>query len=112
MVNASPADAAWLTALAGTKVQLTVPRYRMWEGRGYRVGINPVTAGLSQCDLYFKNYGGAEADTDQAELPGFVTEQFQDYSVNVAPPPSAVSGIKELVYPGGWSRSPSARASC
>ena len=46
--GARPDDAAWLSELAGTTVRLTVPRYRMWEGRAYRTAFDSLTAGLSQ----------------------------------------------------------------
>jgi hypothetical protein len=93
VAGAWPADSSWLTALAGRSVQVTVPRYHMWEGRGYRDGVAPVTAGLTQCDLYFKNYGGGEGDGAQAEDPSFMVEPLQDYSVRV-------EGGRELVFPG------------
>jgi hypothetical protein len=93
VAGASPEDSSWLTALAGKSVQVTVPRYHMWEGRGYRDGVAPVTAGLSQCDLYYKIYGGGEGDGGQAEDPSFMVEPLQDYSVRV-------EGGRELVFPG------------
>jgi len=86
-------DAKWLSALAGRKVRITVPRYRMWEGRGYRNGFDPLTAGLSQVDLYWKRYGKSERDWAQAEDPTFIIEQLQYFSVQARE-------ARELVFPG------------
>jgi hypothetical protein len=92
VVGAGLADAPWLSKLAGTEVRLTVPRYAMWEGRGYRRGFSPLTAGLSQVDLYWKRYDGGESGAGQGEYPGLKIEPFQDTAVQI-------HGARELVFP-------------
>jgi hypothetical protein len=91
--GAQPGDTNWLTSLAGRPVSITVPRYSMWGGRGYRTGPDRLTAGLSQIDLYWKRYEGAESAASQAEFPELTIEPLQDWSVSVA-------GRRELVFPG------------
>lgn len=93
VVNATPESAPWLTALAGKPVKVTVQPYRDFEGRGYRTGFGPLTAGLTHLDHYFKKYDGSEAAGRQAEQPDLAIEQFVNYSVSV-------EGGSELVYPG------------
>lgn len=85
-----PADAGWIESLAGKPVRITVPRYRMWEGRGYRDGYHPLTAGLSQLDLFWKKYFW---NGHTSEDPEYLIEQFQTASVDVP-------GARELVFPG------------
>ena len=89
--NAQASDAAWLGKLAGQAVRLTVPPYYMWQGRGYRNGFDPLTAGLSHLDVYWKRYDG-EAFT-QAEDPRLTIEPLQDWSAGAAT-------ARELVFPG------------
>jgi beta-galactosidase len=91
--GAKPADAQWLTALAGRPVSITAPRFHMWGGRGYRMGSDALTAGLSQVDLYWKRYAGEESAGAQAEFPELAVEPLQDWSVSVAE-------ARELVFPG------------
>jgi hypothetical protein len=93
VTGATPADAAWLSDLAGKSVRLTVQPYHMWEGRGYRNGNSPLTAGLTQLDLYWKTYDGSEGAGSQAENPQYAIESLNDYSV-------AVDGGRESVFPG------------
>ena len=88
--GAGAGDAAWLSDLAGAAVRLTAPRYRMWEGRAYRTAFDPLTAGLSQLDLYWKQYVW---NGNPTESPEFVIEQLQDASVDA-------DGGRELVFPG------------
>lgn len=88
--GASPDDAPWLSELAESSVRLTVPRYRMWEGRGYRSEFHPLTAGLTHLDLFWKQYVWNSNITENAD---YVIEQFQDWSIDAA------SG-KELIFPG------------
>jgi Tfp pilus assembly protein PilF len=90
VAGAGPADAAWLESLAGQPVRFTVPRYRMWEGRGYRDGFHPLTAGLSQLDLFWKKYFW---NGHTSENPEYILEPFQNASVEMA-------GARELVFPG------------
>ena len=75
-------DAQWLGTLAGAAVRITIPRYRMWEGRGYRNGCDPLTAGLSHLDLFWKRY---QWNGSTIEDPSAVIEQLQDASVAVDP---------------------------
>jgi len=91
--GAQPDDAPWLSRLAGTTVTLTAPPYHMWEGRGYRALTEPVTAGVSQCDLYWRDYVTIEAAGCQAEDPSTTIEPLQNFAVSAA-------GAKELVFPG------------
>lgn len=93
VAGATPADAQWLSDLAGKDVRLTVQPYHMWEGRGYRNGNSSLTAGLTLLDLYWKTYDGSEAASSQAENPQYVIEPLNDYSVTV-------DGSSELVFPG------------
>ena len=88
--GARPEDAAWLSELAGSAVRVAIPRYRMWEGRAYRAGFDPLTAGLSHLDLYWKNYVW---NANQVENPEQLIEQLQDYSADA-------DGGRELVFPG------------
>jgi hypothetical protein len=90
VAGATAEDAAWLSDLAGTSVRVTVPRYRMWEGRGYRNEFDLLTAGLSHLDMFWKRY---EFLYITSEDPTCVIEQFQNASVDVA-------GGRELVFPG------------
>ena len=90
IAGARPEDAAWLTDLAGKKVRITVPRYRMWEGRGYRDGFDALTSGLSHLDLFWKRY---DVQHDTADNPEFIIEQLQHSSVDM-------DGGRELVFPG------------
>jgi hypothetical protein len=90
VTDARPEDAAWLSDLAGATVTVTVPRYRMWEGRGYRNGFDVLTAGLSHLDLFWKRYDEMTMTTDN---PDYAIEQLQNASVEVA-------GGRELVFPG------------
>jgi hypothetical protein len=64
--GAVPADAAWLSGLAGQPVQIVVQPFRMWEGRGYRNGRSPLTAGLTHLDLFFKTYDETEGPSPQS----------------------------------------------
>jgi hypothetical protein len=91
--GATPDDAAWLTKLAGRLVQINVPLYHQWAGRGYRVGYDKLTAGLSHCDEYFKRYDGSEPAGGQAEEPSLALDPFQDFAVSAG-------DAKELVFPG------------
>ena len=91
--GAQPDDAPWLSQLAGVPVSITVPPYRMWEGRAYRARVEPVTAGISQCDLYWRDYRTEESAGCQAEDPSTTIEPLQNFAVSVA-------GAKELVFPG------------
>ena len=90
VTNATADDAAWMSELSGSTVHVTVPRYRTWEGRGYRNGFDPLTAGLSHLDLFWKRY---EFMDSTAEDPTCAIDQFQNASVDVA-------GGRELVFPG------------
>ena len=90
VAGARPQDAAWLSDLAGTAVNVTVPRYRLWEGRGYRNGFDVLTAGLSHLDLFWKRYDFQALTTTN---PDYLIEQLQNASVEVA-------GGRELVFPG------------
>jgi hypothetical protein len=90
VAGARPEDAAWLAELAGVPVQLTVPRYRMWEGRGCRSGFDLLTAGLSHLDLFWKEYLW---NANIVENPDKVIEQLQDASAQI-------EGGRELVFPG------------
>lgn len=85
-----PDDASWLGELTGATVRVTVPRYRMWEGRGYRSAFDPLTAGLSHLDLYWKQYVWNSNATENPELG---IEPLQDWTVDV-------EGGRELVFPG------------
>jgi hypothetical protein len=103
--GATPEDGAWLTKLAGLhSVFINVPLYHQWLGRGYRVGYDKLTAGLSHCDEYFKRYDGSEPAGGQAEEPALATlDPFQDFSVSVATTNLDLSmfpSVKELVFPG------------
>lgn len=91
--GAQPDDAPWLSRLAGRPVTLTVPPYHMWEGRGYRAVSAPVTAGVSQCDLYWRDYRTEESAGCQAEDPATIIEPLQHFAASVA-------GGRELVFPG------------
>ena len=93
--GATPGDAPWLTKLAGREVRVTVPLYHQWLGRGYRVGYDKLTAGLSHCDEYYKRYDGSEPAGGQAEDPSLIipNQPLQDYSV-------WTQGGRELVFPG------------
>jgi hypothetical protein len=93
VAGATPEDTPWLSALAGRPVSVTVPRYHMWGGRGYRTEFHPMTAGLSQVDLYWKRYEGPESAWAQAEHPEYTIEPLQEWSVGVA------EGC-ELIFPG------------
>ena len=98
VTGATPQDVAWLSDLAGKAVSITVPRYWVWEGRGYRNGFDPLTAGLSHLDLFWKRYDSMNVTL---EKPDYVIEQLQNASVEVASGPSASSGqVRELVFPG------------
>ena len=90
VVAARPEDSSWLSDLADQAVRVTVPRYRMWEGRGCRNGFDALTAGLSHMDLFWKRYHNIFHTADD---PDYLIEQFQDSSVECA-------GGRELVYPG------------
>lgn len=90
VLGARPEDAAWLSELAGSAVRIGIPRYRMWEGRAYRAGFGPLTAGLSHLDLYWKNYVW---NSNQVENPEQLIEQLQDYSAET-------DDGRELVFPG------------
>ena len=91
--GAAPGDEAWLTRLAGRQVTITVPRFDMWTGRGYRVGFDKLTAGISHCDVYYKRYETVEGASFQAEDPALTLEPLQDYAVSAG-------GGRELVFPG------------
>ena len=91
--GATPDDAPWLTKLASREVRVTVPLYHQWLGRGYRVGFDKLTAGLSHCDEYYKRYDGSEPAGGQAEDPSLIIEPLHDYSVSA-------QGARELVFPG------------
>ncbi len=93
VAGATPADTNWLGELAGRSVTVTVPPYRMWDGRGYRRGWSPLTAGLSHVDLYWKRFSGDERAGGQAHDPSLVIEPLQDHAVRI-------EGGKELVFPG------------
>ncbi|MBT3287282.1 MAG: hypothetical protein HN380_08040, partial [Victivallales bacterium] len=102
VTGARPADAAWLSQLAGVEVTITVPPYLMWTGRGYRKGHHPFTAGLSHADLYYKKKDNAESGSAQAETPSLTIEPFQHVSVSV---PS----WRELIFPGALLTGPVGR---
>ena len=120
VVGATPADEKWLSDLAGQPVKITIQPYRMWEGRGYRTCYNPLTAGLTQLDLYWKTYDGSEAAGSQAENAQYAIEPLNDYSVSVSSVgqasglsgPSAtgetpvLQNARELVFPGAAGRTP------
>ena len=98
-------DWAWLSQVVKPQdgregmshdIQLTVPLYNMWQGRGYRVGFDKLTAGLSHCDLYYKRFDGSEPAASQAEDPSLTIEPLQDFAVSCR----YVIMNKELVFPG------------
>ena len=91
--GSQPQDADWLTRLAGRQVEVTVPPYRMWEGRAYRDGWADVTAGISQCDLYWRAQQTQESALAQAEDPSGTIEPLQHFAVRV-------EDGRELVFPG------------
>lgn len=91
--GARPTDAEWLSSLSGCPVRITVPPYRMWEGRGYRAASAATTAGLSHLDLYWKRHAEEEGATCQAEDPSLVIEPLQYFSVSA-------NNARELVSPG------------
>ncbi len=93
VANATPADQEWLTSLAGSAVRIAVPPYRMWDGRGCRMGWPRWTAGLSHLDLYWKRYDGGEMAGSQLDDPSYMVEPLQDYAVQVA-------NGREVVFPG------------
>jgi hypothetical protein len=95
--NAQPTDAPWLSVLAGRTVALTIPPYRMWEGRGYRTGFDPLTAGVSQVDLHWRQKDGAESAARQAEDGSLTIEPLMDFAVQA-------EGAAELVFPGALVR--------
>jgi hypothetical protein len=97
--EAQPDDAEWLTSLAGRKVEVTVPLYRMWEGRGYRDGCTDVTGGISQCDLYWRTPQTQESATCQAEDPTPTIEPLQHFAARI-------EGGRELVFPGALADIP------
>jgi hypothetical protein len=88
-----PAQSNLLAALAGRPVALTAQPYGMWEGRGYRNGFTWLTAGLSQIDLYWKDYDGAEAASAQAEDPKLKIEDLCWWSARA-------DGMTEHIFPG------------
>jgi Tfp pilus assembly protein PilF len=90
ILGARPDDASWLSELTGAPVHITIPPYRMWEGRAYRSVLDPLTAGLSHLDLYWKQYVW---NSDPVESPDVLIEPLQDWSV-------AAQGGRELVFPG------------
>ncbi len=91
--SAAPEDAAWLGRLSGTEVRFTSAPYLMWQGRGYRAGMDAPVAGLSQADFYYKRYAGNEGATQQATDASLTIEPFQDWTVQVV-------GGSEMVFPG------------
>ena len=93
LVNAEPQDAEWISQMAGAKVTVAVPPYRLWDGRGFRRGWSKYTAGLSHLDLYWKRFSGDERAGGQAEDPTNVVEPVQHYCVSA-------EGGRELVFPG------------
>ena len=93
IVNVEPQDAEWISQMAGAKVTVTVPPYKLWDGRGFRRGWSKYTAGLSHLDLYWKRFSGDETAGAQAEDHANVIEPMQHYCVG------AESG-RELVFPG------------
>jgi hypothetical protein len=103
--GATPDD-KWMDTLSwnGTRtepmprVYVTVPPYNMWQGRGYRVGFDKLTAGLSHCDLYYKRFDGSEPAGSQAEDPTLTIQPLQDFAVTG----SGVDDLefRELVFPG------------
>jgi hypothetical protein len=100
--GAGPPDAGWLSLVAGRTVTITVPPYRMWDGRGYRQGYEAPVAGLSQIDLYWKTYSGNEGANGQAEDASLTIEPLQDFAASIA-------GGDELVFPGALVRVPVGR---
>ena len=93
--NVQPADAGWLSGLAGRPVRVTVPLYHMWSGRGCRTSYEQPVAGVGQCDVYWKQHDDAEGSSAQAEDAKLVIEPLQDFAV-------AADGARELVYPGAF----------
>jgi beta-galactosidase len=93
ITGAESGDHAWLSELAGVPVKLTVPPYRMWDGRGFRRGWSRWTAGLSHLDLYWKRYDGGEMAWHQSEDPSYMIEPLQDHTVRA-------EGGTEHVFPG------------
>lgn len=91
--GAVPADAAWLSSLAGQQAQIIVQPYRMWDGRGYRNGRSPLTAGLTHLDLFFKTYDETEGPSPQSEDTRLLIEPLGEYSAHLP-------GARELVFPG------------
>ncbi len=93
VAGATPADTNWLSEMAGTAVAVTVPPYRMWEGRGQRRGWPRWTVGLSHLDHYWKRYDGDEGAGMQSEDPRNMLEPLQHYALRAA-------GAVEHVFPG------------
>ena len=91
--GAAVAQKPLLESLAGKTVQMTVQPYAMWEGRGCRNGFTWLTAGLSQIDLYWKDYDGSEGGVWQAEQPKLKIEDLCYWSIKA-------DGAVEHVYPG------------
>jgi hypothetical protein len=89
----APADAEWISKLAGTPVAITVQPYRNWHGRAMRTGYSPFTAGLSHQDLYWKRIDGGDQGRGQVDIPEYAFEAIQDYSVRA-------DKARELAYPG------------
>jgi tetratricopeptide (TPR) repeat protein len=93
VLNAEPQDSAWLAELAGSRVEIAVPPYPLWDGRGFRKGWSKYTAGLSHLDLYRKRYSDDERAGGQAEDLTNILEPFQNYAAH------AEQG-RELLFPG------------
>ena len=98
-----PEQSELVSGLANTKVTLCAQPYGMWEGRAYRNGFTALTPGLSQLDLYLKNYDGWEGAVSQAEQPKYKIEDIIYWS-------AAVSGAVEHVFPGGLIELPVGRS--
>jgi Tfp pilus assembly protein PilF len=93
VLQAAPEDQAWLSEMAGAPVSIGVPPYALWDGRVYRKGWSDHTAGLSQIDLYWKRFSGAEQAAGQAEVLDNVIEPFQTWA-------AGAPGARELIFPG------------
>ncbi len=93
VVDALPEDKGWLGDLAGVPVQIGVPPHRIWDGRGFRSGWSPLTAGLSHQDLYWKRFSADPLERAQVHNPDLMIEPLQHFAAQI-------EGGQELVYPG------------
>ena len=94
--RATPEHAPWLSDLVGKGVKIAVPTYQSWEDRQMVDQANPLTAGISNVDFYWRSHIVSEAPDATEQVSNGVQKYRNQVQYLVQ-----VDGVRDLLFPGG-----------